>query len=556
MKKISLMILLLSVVGFSISAQSISRLKSWGYLDSPPAPFKTFSTTDASYMLLASGKLVKVEVDGSLTEMCTILCKTYSKASDVAVKVYGNMAMFSLVEGSNVYYYVTSGTASSSKLVHQLTKTLVNPPSFAYMNGKAYILTTDLTEISLADNSKKVLKTVGTVYKDYFKTETDGQNLYITYNIDDNSTKLALSKVDLATGDLSVISDRVDYWNPIAPIIPLNNGLLYWSLKDTTMVVNGSKSSYQRTLLTKYDAQTNSSQQVFEAGVGVKAPDYLGEVDGKLYFFSNGDYSLSYSCSTCTFSGATGAYLWEGSSQGFRLVKGIENGTEKYTYAGIKQVASDKIYLELTTKTEGKETWVASATDLFLLKDFNPGASSLKDYGLKLVDGVTCGGKLAVPGIGVVTSPSDNELYLSDGTPNNFYKFDVMPKADLQSMPRGLINVNNKIYFIAADSILGLYNLPMTSLFALDLCADISQGVNDVLQTRYLKIYPNPAAHFIQLKSDNPIDQVEIISVSGALIYRSYSGEKTIDVNSLKRGVYLVKAYHNKGVDIARFVKE
>jgi hypothetical protein len=555
MKKIAIISLFLSLVGVSLFAQSISRLKSWGYLESPPSPFKTFTTANAAYMLLASGKLVKVEVDGSLTEMGPILSKTYSNSKDVIVKTLGNTAMFSLVEGSNVYYYVTSGTPASTKLIHQLTKSLVNPPDFALMEGKAYILTLDLLEINLSDNSKKVLKTVGTVVRDYFKAAAEGQNLYITYNINDDSQKLAVAKVDLSTGNLVLISDKVHYWNTTAPIIPLNNGLLYWSLIDTSMIVNGSKTAYKRTVLSRYDGQTNSSMQVFEAGVNWKFPEFLGEIGGKLYFYSNNNYILSSNCTECQFSGETGAYLWEGSSQGFRLVKGITNATEKYTYAGVKQVASDKIYLELTTKTEGKETWVATSTDLYILNDFNAGASSLKDYGLKLADGATCGGKLAVPGVGVVSSPSDNELYLSDGIAKNFYKFDVMPKASLQSMPKGLVNVNNKIYFIASDSIVDQYKLPMTSLFALDLCADISQGVNEITQQIALKIYPNPSSNFIHLTVGGKMDRVEIYTASGALVYRSTSGERRIDIRSLSRGIYVLKAIQDKNVKVVRFIK-
>jgi hypothetical protein len=220
------------------------------------------------------------------------------------------------------------------------------------------------------------------------------------------------------------------------------------------------------------------------------------------------------------------------------------SGEKNYTYAGIKQVASDKIYLEITTKAAGKELWVATPTDLYMVKDHIGTPSVLADYGLKLNEAAVCGGKIAIPGIGAMAQTgNDYEMYISDGTPGNLEKLDVMPKAGVQSMPKGLFYYEGKIYFTAADTLKDNLGIAKTSMFSIDLCNAITSANPEISMSKSeLKFYPNPVKGFLNLQTEETIEKLEIYSATGTLVMQMVNPEKQIDVSRLKNGLYLIKA--------------
>ncbi|OFX51398.1 MAG: hypothetical protein A2066_18305 [Bacteroidetes bacterium GWB2_41_8] len=66
------LLLLITICAFSIglSAQTVERLNSWGFLNSPPAPAKSFSTSFGGFQLQYSyqkTQLHKVNQDETLT---------------------------------------------------------------------------------------------------------------------------------------------------------------------------------------------------------------------------------------------------------------------------------------------------------------------------------------------------------------------------------------------------------------------------------------------------------------------------------------------------------
>ena len=550
MRKGLLLFIFISAITTVLNAQTVSRVKSWGYLDSPPVPEKTFAISTGVLQILdkyPTSELVKVNTDGSIIKLAG-LRKSFHYDQAIS-ETSGDWTMISYYEGDSVFFYLTDGTAAKTKLVY----TYKGPGGshindFTFHKGKAYI-TYDtgwnafkgLVEINPVDFTSKVLFNKGTEDLKMYSVVSVGENLYVNYY---KSPSNYAFQVNTADGSLTEATDKLSYWTPQNPFVVLGDNLGVWALKDTTVQMNGTNFQTKRMLLQKYNATAKSFETLWYVGFfQAQQPSFLGEINGKYYFFSNGDYNLT-GCNTVTCSGNYGAYLWEVSETGARLVKSVALAGETYTYAGLKQVASDKIYLEITTKAAGKELWVAGPADLYMVKDHNPGATSLKDYGLKLDEAAVCGGKIAIPGVGAMASSgNDYELYVSDGTVGNLSKIDVMPKGGVQSFPKGLFNYQNQIYFTASDTLKDSYGIPMTSMFTIDLCNAVTATKPEIpVSKSELKVYPNPVKGLLNLQTEETIEDLEIFSATGTLVMQMVYPEKQIDVSHLKNGLYLVKA--------------
>ena len=70
------------------------------------------------------------------------------------------------------------------------------------------------------------------------------------------------------------------------------------------------------------------------------------------------------------------------------------------------------------------------------------------------------------------------------------------------------------------------------------------------------QIYPNPAENEIFIKSDLPIEKVEIYSLTGALLLSNNNFDGKISVSALSQSVYLLNGYTDKGVTISKIVKD
>jgi hypothetical protein len=83
-----------------------------------------------------------------------------------------------------------------------------------------------------------------------------------------------------------------------------------------------------------------------------------------------------------------------------------------------------------------------------------------------------------------------------------------------------------------------------------------SNGIAEVA-AQNVSIYPNPVKNELFIQSEQPVEKVEIINLSGRTVetLRATSlqnGAQSINVSSLPAGVYLVKI----GTEIRKFVKE
>ncbi|MFT3919260.1 T9SS type A sorting domain-containing protein [Cloacibacterium sp.] len=69
-----------------------------------------------------------------------------------------------------------------------------------------------------------------------------------------------------------------------------------------------------------------------------------------------------------------------------------------------------------------------------------------------------------------------------------------------------------------------------------------------------LKIFPNPVSDFVNIKSKSKINTVQIFDISGKLILNSNLSK--IDIQTLKKGIYIVKVNTETGIFSEKIIKE
>ena len=81
---------------------------------------------------------------------------------------------------------------------------------------------------------------------------------------------------------------------------------------------------------------------------------------------------------------------------------------------------------------------------------------------------------------------------------------------------------------------------------------------NYEVQPRVLHVYPNPSNDFLNIESNQNNSEISIYNITGQLlIHQKMLKQKTIiDISSLIQGLYVVKLNNDKGVSVAKFVKE
>ena len=108
----------------------------------------------------------------------------------------------------------------------------------------------------------------------------------------------------------------------------------------------------------------------------------------------------------------------------------------------------------------------------------------------------------------------------------------------------------------------GIHTLNLTtvngcdSTVTLDLSVyECNVGVEENVSSK-ISVYPNPANDEVFIKSDSPIEKVELYSLTGALLMQENNFSGKISVSAFPQGVYLLKVYTDKGVAVSKIVKE
>jgi len=73
---------------------------------------------------------------------------------------------------------------------------------------------------------------------------------------------------------------------------------------------------------------------------------------------------------------------------------------------------------------------------------------------------------------------------------------------------------------------------------------------NDIINNS-LQIYPNPTSNFINFKAEGiELEKIEIYDILGLKIRSYKENMDLINISDLKNGVYIIKIYDNKGIQI------
>mgnify|MGYP000126433403 CR=1 FL=1 len=113
-------------------------------------------------------------------------------------------------------------------------------------------------------------------------------------------------------------------------------------------------------------------------------------------------------------------------------------------------------------------------------------------------------------------------------------------------MPSGITSdllFNQRIHNATVD--LGVYEYGAASTLSVD---DFELSINDI------KIYPNPTSDYINIKSSDKINSVEVYDMLGKKILDSK--HKTINLKSIPNGVYLVKVITENSTHTKRILKQ
>jgi hypothetical protein len=73
----------------------------------------------------------------------------------------------------------------------------------------------------------------------------------------------------------------------------------------------------------------------------------------------------------------------------------------------------------------------------------------------------------------------------------------------------------------------------------------------------HMSVYPNPANDFINVNSESPIHQVDIVNADGTLVERIKTNEMNVQIplESLENGIYFLKVCSNDEIYTERFIK-
>jgi hypothetical protein len=104
--------------------------------------------------------------------------------------------------------------------------------------------------------------------------------------------------------------------------------------------------------------------------------------------------------------------------------------------------------------------------------------------------------------------------------------------------------------FSATGYIGQFYDLQLQPRYVEDIKSTVS--TQDVIVAKDIKVFPNPASDKITIQSDVKVKRVDVYNLVGAKVKSFTNVENTIDVSSLRDGVYLIEIETTAGKVFAR----
>jgi len=128
---------------------------------------------------------------------------------------------------------------------------------------------------------------------------------------------------------------------------------------------------------------------------------------------------------------------------------------------------------------------------------------------------------------------------------------------DLTSIDRVFYDVNTKTCTLYVPS--GKKSIYQNAIQWKDFTniVEMTTGLNQIGKLQ-LKLIPNTSSSIIKITSPEPIQFIELFSVSGKLIQSIPVNSDTysLNVGQLAKGIYIIKGFTDKGVVTSRFIKE
>jgi len=85
---------------------------------------------------------------------------------------------------------------------------------------------------------------------------------------------------------------------------------------------------------------------------------------------------------------------------------------------------------------------------------------------------------------------------------------------------------------------------------------NFSKVISTIYQKFDFRLSPNPASNIIRIESGKPIEKIEILNPAGQILKSFMGFQRTLDIKSLSKGVYLLKIFSNDNqYSIKRFSK-
>ncbi len=190
-------------------------------------------------------------------------------------------------------------------------------------------------------------------------------------------------------------------------------------------------------------------------------------------------------------------------------------------------VSNNKIMFIRTDSATGTELWECDGIHKpQLVADLNPGTASSFSLSTasKFDQNVSFENKFY---FSANDGQSGNELWLYDGINPPTQVADIHPNGD--SNPLDFTLFNNDLYFTADDGINGIeiWRLNQDPL-----------AVNNRAPMLF-NLHPNPATEFVQIDTQEEIQEIKIMDLTGKLVYSATSPDTKINVSHLANGAYI-----------------
>jgi hypothetical protein len=159
-------------------------------------------------------------------------------------------------------------------------------------------------------------------------------------------------------------------------------------------------------------------------------------------------------------------------------------------------------------------------------------------------------GKVVLTGYSGITAFLVELTGFSNGKFSNglIDKYDVTPPTLRSFQIEGVTYFNQNDYYLSAEkNVLGsasLYSISSKTL-----------GV-DMVELNRDNIFPNPVGDFLTIDVEVELEKTEIFDYLGKKVLDDHSGKKTLGVQHLNQGVYVLKLYYQGGSSSLKFIKE